>query len=53
MWRLTLGFCTILVSLAAAGSAHAASKHGLDMYTAKADARSLAVIHSGGYDVAE
>jgi hypothetical protein len=41
------------VSLAAAASAQAASRHGLDMYTAKAVAKSLAVIQSGGYDVAE
>ena len=53
MRRLSLGLCVLVVSLTAAGSAQAASKHGLDMYTAKADAKSLAVIHSGGYDVAE
>ena len=53
MRRLALGFCVLAVSLAAAGSAHAASRQGLDMYTAKADAKSLAAIHSGGYDVAE
>src|SRR5215204_7283290 len=43
----------LLMSLAATGSAGAASRHGLDMYAAKADAKSLAVIRSGGYDVAE
>src|SRR5215203_3226564 len=43
----------LLVSLAATGTAAAASKLGLDMYTAKADAKSLAAIRSGGYDVAE
>ena len=53
MRRLALGFCVLVVSLTAAATAQAASKHGLDMYTAKADAKSLAVIHSGGYDVAE
>ena len=50
---LSLGLWVLVGSLTAAGSAQAASKHGLDMYTAKADAKSLAVIHSGGYDVAE
>jgi murein tripeptide amidase MpaA len=53
MRRLALGFCVLLVSLAATGTAGAASRHGLDMYTAKADAKSLAAIRSGGYDVAE
>src|ERR687897_2815569 len=53
MRRLSLGLWVLVVSLIAAGSAQAASRHGLDMYTAKADAKSLAVIHSGGYDVAE
>ena len=43
----------LLVSLGAASSAGAASKLGLDMYTAKADAESLAAIRSGGYDIAE
>src|SRR5215216_1964744 len=53
MRGLGLGLFAIVVSLAASGTAGAASKHGLDMYTAKADAKSLAVIHRGGYDVAE
>ena len=53
MRGLMLGLCALFVSLAASGTAGAASKHGLDMYTAKADAKSLAVIRSGGYDVAE
>src|SRR5215212_6574274 len=53
MRGLGLGLCAIVVSLAASGTAGAASRHGLDMYTAKADAKSLAVIRSGGYDVAE
>ncbi len=53
MRHLALGFCVLVVSITTAASAQAASRHGLDMYTAKADARSLAVIHSGGYDVAE
>ena len=53
MRRLAIGFCVLVVSLTTAASAQAASRHGLDMYTAKADAKSLAVIHSGGYDVAE
>jgi hypothetical protein len=53
MRRLALGFCALVVSLAASGPAGAASKQGLDMYTANADAKSLAVIRSGGYDVAE
>jgi hypothetical protein len=53
MRRIGLGVCVAVVSLAATGTAGAASRHGLDMYTAKADARSLAVIRSGGYDVAE
>src|SRR5215207_10543035 len=43
----------LLVSLAATGTAGAASGHGLDMYTAKADAKAIALIRSGGYDVAE
>jgi Zinc carboxypeptidase/Immune inhibitor A peptidase M6 len=53
MRRLTVGLCALLVSLAASGTAGAASRQGLDMYTAKADAKSLALIRSGGYDVAE
>src|SRR5829696_6397287 len=53
MRGLGLGLCAIVVSLAASGTAGAASRHGLDMYAAKADAKSLAVIRSGGYDVAE
>jgi hypothetical protein len=53
MRGLTLGLCVLFVSLVASGTAGAASKQGLDMYTAKADAKSLAVIRSGGYDVAE
>ena len=53
MRLVTLGLCALLVSLAAGGTAGAASRQGLDMYTAKADAKSLAVIRSGGYDVAE
>src|SRR5215218_3657994 len=53
MRGLGLGLCAIVVALAASGTAGAASRHGLDMYTAKADAKSLAAIRSGGYDVAE
>jgi hypothetical protein len=53
MRGLMLGLCAVVVSLGASGTAGAASRNGLDMYTAKADAKSLAVIHSGGYDVAE
>jgi Zinc carboxypeptidase len=53
MRGLTVGLGVLFVSLLASGSAGAASRQGLDMYTAKADARSLAVIRSGGYDVAE
>ena len=51
--RLALGLGLLVLSLAATGTAEAASKLGLDMYSAKADAKSLAVIRSGGYDVAE
>jgi hypothetical protein len=43
----------LVLSTGATGTAGAASRHGLDMYTAKADAKSLAAIRSGGYDVAE
>src|SRR5215217_6261571 len=43
----------LVVLAGATGTAGAASRLGLDMYTAKADAKSLAVIRSGGYDVAE
>ena len=43
----------LVMSLAATGTAGAASKHGLDMYTAKADAKAIKAIRSGGYDVAE
>src|SRR5215213_9736715 len=53
MRGLALGLCALVVSLAASGTAGAASRQSLDMYTAKADAKSLAVIRSGGYDVAE
>jgi hypothetical protein len=53
MRRLAIGLCMVLVSVGATASAQAASRHGLDMYTAKADAKSLAVIRGGGYDVAE
>src|SRR5215212_3859376 len=53
MRGLGLGLCAIVVSLAASGTAGAASRHGLDMYAAKADAKSLAVIRTGGYDIAE
>jgi hypothetical protein len=53
MRRVLLGCCVFVASFAVTASAQAASKHGLDMYTAKADAKSLAVIHGGGYDVAE
>jgi hypothetical protein len=53
MRRLTLGLCVLFVSLTASGTAGAASRHGLDMYTTKADAKALAAIRSGGYDVVE
>jgi hypothetical protein len=43
----------LVLSTGATGTAGAASRHGLDMYTAKADAKALAAIRSGGYDVAE
>src|SRR5215213_2866675 len=43
----------LLTSLAATGTAGAASKFGLDLYTAKADAKSVSLIRSGGYDIAE
>ncbi|HET8822765.1 MAG TPA: M14 family zinc carboxypeptidase [Thermoleophilaceae bacterium] len=43
----------LVVLIAGTGTAEAASRHGLDMYTAKADAKALAAIRSGGYDVAE
>ena len=53
MCRLAIGLCMLFASLVASDAAGAASRHGLDMYTTKADAKSLAVIRSGGYDVAE
>src|SRR5215217_4866075 len=43
----------LVVLAGATGTAGAASRQGLDMYTAKADAKALAAIRSGGYDVAE
>ena len=43
----------LVVLLTATGSAAAASKLGLDMYTAKADAKTRAAIQNGGYDVTE
>jgi len=50
---VVVALIALLMSLAATGTAGAASGHGLDMYTAKGDAQSLAVIHRGGFDVAE
>jgi Zinc carboxypeptidase len=50
---VVVALTALLVPLAATGTAGAASKHGLDMYTAKADAKAIASIRSGGYDVAE
>ena len=50
---VVVALTALVVSLAATGTAGAASKHGLDMYTAKADAKAIKAIRSGGYDVAE
>jgi hypothetical protein len=48
-----VAFAALVLLIAATGTAEAASRHGLDMYTARADAKALAAIRSGGYDVAE
>ena len=39
-------------ALALSGTAHGASKHGLELYTATVDATKAAQLESGGYDVA-
>src|SRR5215210_7919262 len=50
---VVVALTALLMSLTATGTAGAASSHGMDMYTAKADAKAIAMIRSGGYDVAE